>query len=241
MTIPAPFSSGFPLNGSPFNSKLQDQMDLAKNYFVVAFKPGYPLQAKELNELQEVFYAQQTLTQRLFANWHRYDYIQQGGTPMTATPWNGCTPVDPATVIKQTSGGSVSVVADPGWYLMNSSSIFGGFGVWVYNPTAVTVLTGFNSGTATKAGTYGIVIKQNTVNCTTSDPAGVNEDRSLQDSSNLNVINGPCGAARIQASVVRFAKQGDTLGTGEVFLPIFTAALVSGTPVIKYVNNYTIT
>jgi len=236
MTIPAPFVSEFPLHPIPFKSRIQDQMDLTKNYFAVAFKPGFPLQAAELNELQEIFYVQQTLTQTLFANWHQNAYLSQSGTSMTGTPWNGCTPLSAGLVTSATANNLKSITVNPGWYLLKQTDVNGGFGVWVYSTATTVVLSGYNNTTTVKDGDYGIIISQATVNCTTSNPAGTNEDRTLQDASNINVINGPCGAARLQLQVVGFGKSG-TQTTGQTFLPIFNAT--SG--IVKYKNNYTIT
>ena len=237
MTIPTPFTSEFPLHPIPFKSRVQDQFDLSKNYFAVAFKPGYPLQAAELNELQEIFYTQQTLTQTLLANWHNGAYLSQGGITMTATPWNGCTPLSADSITTTTVSGKKTYTAQPGWFLLKQTTVNGGFGVWVYNSTATAILSSYSNTTPTLDGTYGIIVTSPvTVNCTTSNPAGTNEDRSLQDASNINVINGPCGAARLQIQISGFGKSGSQT-TGQTFLPIFTAS--AGT--VKYSNNYIIT
>ena len=53
--------------------------DRAKNYQMVAFKPGYALQASELNEIQEHFQMQLTLSISMMHNW-----ITSGSTPI----WN---------------------------------------------------------------------------------------------------------------------------------------------------------
>jgi hypothetical protein len=240
MTIPSPFNTNFPLYSAPFNSRIQSQMDSTKNYFLVGFKPGFPLQAAELNELQEIFYTQQTLTQNMFANWHDYPHLQQGGTSMTATPWSGCTPLSPSLVSKTTSGGKTSVTMGVGWYLIKDPSINGGLGVWVYNSTLSTPVSGYDgNGPATLDGDYGIIVKLVTVNCTTSSTPTSTEDRSLQDGTGISVVNGPCGAARIQMQIVGFGKSG-TQGTGETFLPIFTAGRTSGVVYIRYKNLYTL-
>ena len=54
--------------------------DRAKNYQMVAFKPGHSLQASELNEIQEHFQMQLTLSISMMHNW-----ITSGSTPI----WNG--------------------------------------------------------------------------------------------------------------------------------------------------------
>lgn len=239
MTIPQPFISGLPLSANPFRSRSESQMDAAKNYFAVAFKPGFPLQASELNELQENFYIQQTLTQTMFANWHNMNYLQQNGNNMLATPWNGCTPVDPALVSYTSSSGAVNITFKTGWYLIKQNDVNGGFGVWVYNNRDVTVLSNYsNSSSSSLDGDYGIFINKNTIQCTTNATAAFNEDRSLQDSSNINVINGPCGAARLQLKVFSFGREGSQ--TSSTFLPIITASRPGSSVVVAFKNNYNI-
>jgi hypothetical protein len=238
MTIPQPFISELPLKQNPFRSRSESQMDAAKNYFAVGFKPGFPLQASELNELQENFYIQQTLTQTMFANWHNMNYLQQNGVNMLATPWNGCTPVDPELVSFTSSGGAVNITFKAGWYLIKQNNFNGGFGVWVYNNNDYPVLSNYsNSSSSSLDGDYGIFIKQNVIQCTTNATAGINEDRSLQDSSNINVINGPCGAARLQAQIFSFGRVSGGEGT---FLPIITASRPGSSVVVAFKNNYNI-
>lgn len=209
MTIPAPFSQTFPLAGNPFKSRIESQMDAAKNYWLVAFRPGFPLQAAELNELQEIFYIQQTLNQELIKNWLIADKISPGYV-VTGIPWEGCTPVNPNLITL--SPDSTNITFKSGWYLLKQTSWNSGFGVWIYNSTDSVVTLNNN-------GDYGILVKLNTITCTTNASLGQNQDSSLQDSSNINVINGPCGASRIQIELVSFGSAtSSTLET--VFLPI---------------------
>lgn len=241
MTVPAPFSSGFPLQNYPYNSRVQSQIDAAKNYYAVAFKPGFPLQASELNEMQEIFYAQQTLTQGVLANWHNMNYLEQSGIGTTKTPWDGCTPYSPdLMVVSYPTTTSITITANPGWYLVKNSTFNGGLGVWVYNQTSSSVLSNYSiqSPVATD-GTYGIIVKSVEVNCTTNAVELQYEDRSLQDTANINVINGPCGAARLKMVIVGWGKNG-TQNTGEYFLPLVTAGRSTTTVFVKYQNNYTI-
>ena len=246
MTIPSPFNSDLPLKQNPYRSRIQTQIDGSKNYFMVAFKPGFPLQASELNEMQEIFYVQQTLTQTLFSNWHIKEYQEQNGAAMTGTPWNGCTPLSPDLISYTIINNKISVTIQAGWYLLKQTTtaglngIFGGFGVWVYNPTATTILTDYDyTSDDSLDGDYGIIVKQVSINCTTNNTPSTNEDRSLQDSSNINVINGPCGAARIKAEIVGFGKSTDAQA-GEVFLPILTASNTTNFAAISFKNLYKI-
>lgn len=71
--------SGSPLEDSPYYSRtvthqLHPRMDipqegLPSNYVLLGFRPGFPLQAAELNEMQENFFLQQTLTCSMNHNW----------------------------------------------------------------------------------------------------------------------------------------------------------------------------
>ncbi len=240
MTIPSPFSSDFPLKQNPYRSRLQSQIDASKNYFMVAFKPGFPLQASELNEMQEIFYTQQTLTQTLFANWHTKDMLEQNGASMYATPWNGCTPLSPSLVSYTTTNDKISLTFEAGWYLLKQENINGGFGIWVYNPTSTTVLSDyFYQSLSSLDGDYGIIIKQVSINCTTNATEGIYEDRTLQDSSNINVINGPCGATRLEIEIVGFGKSSD-VGSGQTLLPIVTAARGVDFAIVSFKNSYKI-
>jgi len=66
----------FPLSVSPYMSRVESQElvfdnneDLPKNYQFIAFRPGFPLQASELNEMQEHFQMQLTLSITMMHNW----------------------------------------------------------------------------------------------------------------------------------------------------------------------------
>ena len=78
-----PFYSGgqpsFPLSPTPYFSRVEEQriafdgglggIDRPKNYQFVAFRPGFALQASELNEIQEHFQMQLTLSMSMMHNW----------------------------------------------------------------------------------------------------------------------------------------------------------------------------
>ena len=226
MTIPFPFSQPFPLSSNPFKSRIESQVDAAKNYWLVAFRPGFPLQAAELNELQEIFYIQQTLNQELTKNWLTKDKLDPGYL-VTGIPWDGCTPVNPNLVSLSTD--SSNITFKTGWYLLKSSNFNSGFGVWVYNNADSVV-------PLNDEGDYGISVKINVINCTVNNNVGENQDSSLQDSSNINVINGPCGAERIKAEIISFSFIDDTQEPS-TFLPIIT----KNTSNVTYKNNLIIT
>jgi len=82
----------FPLSTDPYNSRVEEQ-ELswatnsdgligrnAKNYQFIGFRPGFPLQASELNEMQEHFQMQMSLYISMMHNW-----ITSGPGPL----WSG--------------------------------------------------------------------------------------------------------------------------------------------------------
>lgn len=242
MTIPSPFTQNFPLKITPFGSRVESQLDSTKNYYFLAFKPGFPLQAAELNEMQEIFYLQQTLTQTMFANWGVDAYRRQGVIPMLATPWDGCTPLSPDLVVVEYDATTTTLtkgIFKAGWYLLKSSNFNSGLGVWVHNPTDVEFVSNYSlSSPSTMDGNYGIKVKLNVINCTKASPPGENEDITLQDSSNVNSINGPCGAARIQLKITGF---GNTATSDEILLPIVSLTKIGGSIInLNFINlwNY---
>jgi hypothetical protein len=231
MTIPTPFTGGFPFNQNPFRSRVESQIDTSKNYYAVAFKPGYPLQASELNEMQEIFYVQNTLTTSLINS-------STGWTAGTV-PFSGCTPLTPRGLITATGTTSITATGGIGWYLIKSTAVNGGLGVWTYNSSDKTIMSGFTGATGT-TGSYGIVVKPVTIACTTNIPAGTTQDRTLQDSNNMNIINGPCGADRLKLDIIKF---GYTAASGEYLVPIFTGFKNGNTGTtcsIVYLNGVTI-
>lgn len=227
MTIPSPFLPQFPLSAAPFKSRVESNIDNAKNYFAVAFKPGFPLQASELNEMQEIFYTQQTLSNKLQTT---------GWTG--AVPWNGSTPLQKGLI---TFGLTGPITVGAGWYLIQSESFNGGIGVWAYNSTNRGITTSHVENSPNAFDTkYGFAVKTTTIQCANTGTPSSTEDVTLQDQSNFNVIGGPCGAARLKLDIVR---AGATAASDEVFVSIFKGpqSTVSGTSVvnrvIKFENN----
>lgn len=80
-------SPSFPLanaDGRPYNSRAEEEIifnegEKPKNYQFVGFRPGFPLQASELNEIQEHSQMQLTLTINMMNNW-----ITSGAGPLWA-------------------------------------------------------------------------------------------------------------------------------------------------------------
>jgi len=223
MTIPTPFSEDFPLRSTPFRSRIESQINLAKNYYAVAFKPGFPLQASELNEIQEIFYVQQTLNNALAS-----------GGWTGPVPWSGTTPLNKSSITMDLTG-PVNIGA--GWYHVMDTQLNGGLGVWVYNDQD-RPLTPSHVETSSSSPKYGFKIKPVTVECSSAATPGTNEDTSLQDQSNYNVIGGPCGAARLKLEITGV---GSTAAADEFLTPIFSGPFMLGTDLreIRFENTET--
>lgn len=224
MTIPSPFSTGFPLTLTPFKSRTEQQLDTAKNYFAVAFKPGYALQASELNEIQEIFYIQKSLTDDLLK-------LSTGWTIGTV-PWVGATPISKDLITcESTENGLVYI--NQGWYYIKDTQINGGIGVWIYNFENISFTPNHNEQQDNT--TYGFLVSAVTVECTNSGTTE-NTDQYLQDQSNFNVIGGPCGAARIQLQLNGIATSAID---NYIFVPLFKGPRMISSDVrqITFIND----
>jgi len=130
----------FPLSSFPYYARTVNQelqaTGLPKNYTFTGFVPGYPLQASELNEVQERFFLNQTLTTTMMSNWGGLvapdaDVSGPGWGDVTAP---GACPVSPTVGVRGSwsSGGSL-IEVDPGWFLVTlPDDVGGGLKQWVY-------------------------------------------------------------------------------------------------------------
>ena len=124
----------FPLSPNPFFSRVESELSFEggggtkpKNYQFVAYRPGFPLQASELNEIQEHFQLQMTLNLNMMNNW-----ITSGPGPMWyghdySAPGDGVIPEDVGSTIPDSGlglGGGVGsgenhnqqyAISGPGW------------------------------------------------------------------------------------------------------------------------------
>jgi hypothetical protein len=166
--------------------------------------------------------------------------LEQNGASMLATPWNGCTPLSSDLVAYTTTNNKITITFKAGWYLLKQQDVNSGLGIWVYNATDTVAITDYDQSSLGLDGEYGIIVKPVQINCTTLSPERTNEDRTLQDSSSINVINGPCGAARIKVEIVRFGRSSDA-AADESFLPIITASRGVDFAVVSFKNTYKIT
>jgi hypothetical protein len=132
--------NSFPLSGNPYWSRVtlsQLQQQPAKNYFLLAFKPGLPLQASELNEFQEIQMMENTLFSTMVSSWPVYLSGHTGSDPIYGPGWKGTTPLYPEFDRDFTTknmvgytGASGDLFIRKGWYLVNVKS--SNLKHWVY-------------------------------------------------------------------------------------------------------------
>ena len=228
----APFGDQFPLgdDSGTYNSRISEFLSRPVNYIFTGYKPGYALQASELNELQEQFFLQQTLTTRCIFNW-----LTSSGTPKPF--WIGCTPLFPSYISASNSGSDIRINLSAGWYyLVDKSyssggvSLNSGLGFWVYiNSLTLDTPKSSISTSSTTPSKIGVVYSFNSVNTT--------QDETLNDNSNsTNVIMEVPGADRIL--VEDFGLEKYVAQT--VFSDILTIVNTSGLYAVKYLDGTTV-
>jgi hypothetical protein len=201
-----PLGSIFPLSGNPYWSRTtiaEIQTAPAKNYFLMAFKPGLPLQASELNEMQEVACMQNTLTSTMMASWPIYLASHTGSNPIYGPGWNGTTPLYPQFDDENTTTNMVGISAGisagspinrilvkKGWYLMTIKSSALKHWIYLNNDYAVDVPSDNNY-------TYYLGF---TASYDTVKPS---EDPALYDNSSGTtiIVGAPAGADRITVNI----------------------------------------
>lgn len=123
--------NSFPLSVNPYWSRvtLAQIQQPAKNYCLLAFKPGLPLQASELNEIQEIQTMENTLFAAMMSSWPTH--LPSYQSPIYGPGWNGTTPLYPQfdgdnttkNMVGYTGGpadGKIQI--KPGWYLITVKS-----------------------------------------------------------------------------------------------------------------------
>jgi hypothetical protein len=197
MTLP--LVATFPLDKSPFYSRISTQIAAspAKNYYAIAFNPGYPLQASELNEVQELFFMNNTLSNRFSSIW------QARGSNIPY--WNGMIPLDPTyisltnvTNTTNTSGNWTGIITiSNGWYLWNNPN--SNLGFWIYLDENVTGTFNIPVNT-TKY--IGFTVLDQVISCCSSSTCSDTQDEDIRDNSS-GFAGGylTCGASRLKATI----------------------------------------
>lgn len=211
--MPSPFTS-LPLKVKPYYSRVSSQ---TANYPLIAFTPGYALQASELNEVQENFFIQQSLTNGMMANWPLTGETGTGtlGYPM----WNGAVPFASTQVQYVNS----TLTVNAGWYLVTFSN---SLKIWIYKDTTSTV-------SITGAGQVGLTI-DSPVFVPCSIVQGEEGYAFTDNSSGLNNQNS-CGAHRYKITIPNSLQY--TIGSQTTTYPVANVVVVGTTLVCQYLNN----
>lgn len=215
--MPFPFSN-LPLKVSPYYSRVSDltaNSATPYNYPLIAFTPGYALQASELNEIQETFYLQQSLTQGMFANWPLTGDVGRVGATLKYPMWNGAVPYN-SNSVTFTNG---IVTVDKGWYL---TTVGNGLKYWLYNSNTLTA-------SANTGQQIGFSLSFDFIPCSETQNA---EGYVFTDNSAGYNNGNSCGAHRYKVTI------SNTLDVGaNPSRPIAELVTVGTTTVCQYLNN----
>lgn len=250
----SPFTSTTPLKNAPYFSRIADtnlvDSNVNVNYPILAFKPGNALQASELNEVQENFYVQKTLSDKLLQNWWKTGTnISLTGNPVEVLygpGWDGAVPVSPLQLAYYDSPPFFfyfTVGAGFGtrqWFLVTDPVTK--FKFWSAIDVSGISSVFFVKNSLPPVSYIGMKIETSFVNCsgTETDPGFI-----FNDNSSGSYIANTCGASRFQLklkSPVGFLTQ--TSLTSD-FLPIIkirkNADVASQNLILmQYMNNYLI-
>ena len=215
--MPFPFSN-LPLKVSPYYSRVSDltaNSTTPYNYPLIAFTPGYALQASELNEIQETFYLQQSLTQGMFANWPLTGEVGIVGANLKYPMWNGAVPYNSNSVTF--TNGIVTIKA--GWYLV---TVGNSLKYWLYNQNDLTTA-------ATTGERIGFNLTFEFIPCSESQSA---EGYVFTDNSAGYNNGNSCGAHRYKVIINNSLEVGSNPSR-----PIAELVTVGATTVCQYLNN----
>jgi hypothetical protein len=187
-------SAKSPLSRSPFFSRFSDFEQTGKNYILVGFHPGVALQAAELNELQDNYHKNLTLSNLMFSNWvpKVVTHIKNNSTnTVTDVLWDGAVPLDPALVTL--SGTNITFAK--GWYYYTHGS---GLCFWVHSQQnhVVDASTWINNPSTTPQ-YIGLKIDSTDISSSV--------DNRLFDNSSGFINTASPGAYRIQHEILTFA------------------------------------
>lgn len=189
----------FPLSGSPYLSRVSTHFRDGKNYTMLGFNPGFALQAAELNEIQELFFLNQSLTQRMNANWILINNPNQVNS-YSAPFWEGLVPLSPSylTISSLTSTPtfvSFTYTLNPGWYLYTDPTSKLSF--WTYsNHTFQGAIS-----TAQVFTYHGTSVTLEKIDCCQTNDSCVGKDSTLRDGSQQTYQEFTCGASRVKAII----------------------------------------
>jgi hypothetical protein len=214
-----------PLRVMPYNSRITTEYSSEKNYYLIAFNPGYSLQASELNEIQELFFLNQSLSLRMNGLWQSNGYK----VPF----WNGTIPLNPndvtvagvATINPATSTpiGTATVTVQSGWFLWTDGESKLSF--WLHLPEEI-IQSVQTSGALTEY--VGFEVEKTQIICCPTNSCEETQDPDLRDNSQGNSENFfTCGASRLKASIPTELVVRDELS--DTFYPLLRITIALGT------------
>jgi hypothetical protein len=233
----SPFGTNLPLTPAPYYSRVSNNysgFDVPKNYYILGFNPGYALQASELNEVQENFFLNLNLTQRMNANWSFVGYkipFWQGAIPLSPTQVTST----PPSVVSGAATFTISCAS--GWYLWTEPSSRMSF--WIYIDSAIS-----QSFTTTQSShTIGFVGTSNeTILCCPNDTCDETQDSTLRDNSqgDTNTHN-TCGASRKNMTISSLDIRDGLLSNNSTFFPILYVTVTASTVAITFADTQNLT
>ena len=236
----------FPLSNFPYYSRVVNQelqgTSLPKNYTLTGFVPGYPLQASELNEIQERFFLNQTLMATMISNWGG---LVAPDASVSGVGWGdvsnpGACPVSPSVGVRGSfSSGGSTIEVDPGWFLVTlPDEVGGGLKQWVYfsgdDNFGTYVFNGVGDGA--KVG-FSVNRRYYIAN---ENVEGFEFDPDLADNSSLEGTP-PLGAVRVKISlspVIFGSANGSTPLTNDQTQIAQICYPNGGDQTIRFMNNY---
>jgi hypothetical protein len=206
-----------PLSEIPHNSRITSEYGSDnKNYYMVGFNPGYALQASELNEIQELFFLNQSLTARCHSLW------SNAGKKIPF--WSGLIPLNPFSIsvstpeIDDTGVATLSVTIADTWFLW--SDYDSGLSFWIHLEDAVDGLQ-FDTGAGTGTEYIGFDMTKTTILCCATDQCSDTQDSTLRDNSQGGTENFfTCGASRLKVAFASAPTIVDAIDTTGTFYPI---------------------
>lgn len=236
MTLP--LATPFPLEKSPFYSRVSSLLtgSPTKNYYAIAFNPGYPLQASELNELQELFFINSTLNARYPVEW---TISGTSGVPF----WQGLIPYNPSYVTitdlvlnNNRFTGDISISS--GWYLWTEFESKLSYWIYLENDVNGSFDIPINSQSY-----VGFTVKDEIISCCSSSTCTEEQDSELRDnSSGFPGSYLTCGASRLKATITEQVDFRDSIPTtadpdGTYWSLLFKIVTDNNTISAYYINN----
>lgn len=196
----------FPLSPFPYNSRVE-MSEITntnpKNYVMIGFRPGFPLQASELNEMQDINLLNQNLTTSMIHLWsyNKLNIVNEDTAKIYGPGWVGTTPLWPESFDSEYEGPTTSMVEyaqsdqsvtltiKEGWYLVHVRS--SGLKHWIYINEDI-ISDPIQASTTTKY--VGLKVYYTEIN--------VAEDPGLYDNSSTSIpVGTPAGANRIKLNI----------------------------------------